>query len=181
MSGRPRKAPNTLAGHRPQRQGTALSTVGERLPAPELPKWAQDARRGWLAVTKERWDRFWDAPITDGVVLERRGDMMAVERYFVLLDELERAWRGYREKRVLANGRVNPLFKVAMEIEGRMMQMDQKLGLTPMDRLRMGISFGEAAKGFDDMMSRAMGNSDEEDEEDAPPSLAALAKMKVVN
>jgi phage terminase small subunit len=155
MAGRPRKAPNALAGHRAPRQGLKIVPNPERPPPPKPPT-------GLLKWTRERWDAYWSAPISDHV--DRDSDLHKVESFFEFVDERRRAWTAYRRKRFVPGSmgqlRLNPVWKVVLECEQRIDRLGDELGLSPLARARLGIAFGEAASAMREL-EEAMNEPDE--------------------
>ena len=43
---------------------------------------------------------------------------------------------------------VNPLITLTLKLEEKILKLEQELGLTPLSRQRLGISFSENAMGF---------------------------------
>ena len=43
---------------------------------------------------------------------------------------------------------INPLIQLTLKLEEKILRLEQELGLTPLARQRLGIAFGEAQMGF---------------------------------
>lgn len=102
---------------------------------------------GLLKKSKERWLVFWSSPVSKMVDLD--SDMPALERLFFLYDERLRASRGFRRQRMVEGSQgqsvVNPLAKLLKDFDAEIRQLEDRFGLTPMARMRLGFTFGEAA------------------------------------
>ena len=76
---------------------------------------------------------------------------------------------------------INPLSNYIAVVEGKIERIEEKFGLTPLDRMRLGISFGEAHRSLADMNADL--DDDAGDDEYAlpadykpPPAAAAAGK-----
>ena len=135
--GRIPKQKDKLTGHR----DSSLSVIkGGK--AFETPK----ANSRWLAKTKRYWNEYWDSDLASTA---QKVDFPAFYRLFQFYDEVERANRtiqnmgNYGLLGVGSTGQptINPLITLTLKLE-------QELGLTPLSRQRLGISFSENAMGF---------------------------------
>ncbi len=157
MAGRPRKAPNAIAGHRTKATPFALvpSTVVDIEPPPATP-------RGLLARSRGIWDRFWGCELSDHV--DRGADLYRVERWIRAVDELERAWRTYRSARLVTGSmgqvRINTIWRVVQDCEAFVAKAEEQLGMTPLARARLGLTLGQAGNTLEEL-NRRMNASDE--------------------
>jgi|TARA_R100000231_G_scaffold60972_1_gene49727 P27 family predicted phage terminase small subunit len=105
------------------------------------------APTGLLKKSKERWQVFWESPVSK--MVDMNSDMPALERLFFLYDERLRASRGFRRQRMVEGSQgqlvVNPLAKLFKDFDAEIRQLEDRFGLTPMARMRLGFTFGEAA------------------------------------
>lgn len=137
-------------GERRQRRNARPSIVVRRgARAVELPP----APRGLLRVTVERWEVYWSSPI--GQLADPQTDLPAIERLFSLLDERERAYRSYKKRRVVKGSTgqpvINPAWKHVPIMDAEIRQLEDRLGLTPQSRLKLGVTFGAAARSLEDL------------------------------
>jgi len=139
-----RKPEGTHQGHRSHAPVAMLPSAAKAGP-PEPPA-------GLLAATRAAWAGFWASPLA-ALVIE--ADHPALERLFELYDERARAWREYREHRVVEGSQgqpvANPLFRVAMALDVEVRALEDRYGLTPAARLKLGIRLGEAARSLEDL------------------------------
>jgi P27 family predicted phage terminase small subunit len=134
--------------------------AGTPVKAPPMPS-------GFLVSTQALWRSFWKSALARAVELDT--DLAAIQRLFTLYDERERAYRGFRKKRLiegsLGQSALNPLGRAMATFDAEIRQLEDRLGLTPRARLQLGIVFGEAAKSLQEL-NRALEQDDEGDEID---------------
>jgi hypothetical protein len=139
-----RKPPGTHQGHRPHTPAVVLAASGSEAPP--------DPPAGLLAATQEAWSGFWSSPLASLVI---PADLPGLRRLFQLHDERERAWRSYRRRRLVEGSQgqpvANPLFRVALGLEAEIRALEDRYGLSPSARLRLGIRFGKAARTLEDL------------------------------
>ncbi len=137
MPGSPKKPPAV-------RRGTnGTQDVQLREDAPETPA----CPRGLLKRTRERWESYWSSDVARAV--DPIADLHCVERWIAALDEYERVLPQVRRKRTLdtAQGVVlNPLATYLARVQREIRSAEAELGLTPMARLKLGITFQEARR-----------------------------------
>jgi P27 family predicted phage terminase small subunit len=108
---------------------------------------------GLLVATRDAWATFWGSPLA-GLVVD--SDLPALERLFQLYDERARAWRGYKRRRLVEGSQgqpvASPLFRVAMALESEIRPLEDRFGVTPAARLKLGIRLGEAARSLEDLV-----------------------------
>ena len=106
-----------------------------------------------LAATRELWERFWRSPIAQAVNIE--SDRPRLERWITYNDEWYRAMRGLRKERLVvgSTGQIvmSPLAAYVVKLERQIAAVEEKFGLTPLDRMRLGISFGDARRSLADL------------------------------
>lgn len=106
---------------------------------------------GLLAITKVAWEGFWLTPLAQ---LITAADRPALDRLFGLYDELDRIWRFARKHRMVTGSQgqevLNPLYKEADSLRGEIRALEDRFGLTPMARLKLGVKFGEAKRSLAD-------------------------------
>jgi len=97
---------------------------------------------------------------------------------FQYYDEAERANRTIARQGnagLLAEGSkgqavINPLIQLTLKLEEKILRLEQELGLTPLARQRLGIAFGEAQMGFQQLQQLLQ----EDNKEIADPRLKQL-------
>lgn len=151
-----------------RRQRTNTPGVGQLVPTeresvPEL-------RGELLDVTLETWAEFWQSDVSSLVV---PSDLPALRRLFSLYDERERCYadavaggrttRGSTGQETLA-----PLYKHVTTLDEKILALEDRFGMTPLARLKLGAQLGDAAKSLDEMNRRLA-----DDDDDAPDPRAA--------
>jgi P27 family predicted phage terminase small subunit len=124
---------------------------------------------GLLKATREDWSGFWESPLASLVV---PADVPALRRLFALYDERLRAYQGYRRQRLapgsMGQPTLNPLFGAMKGMDAEIRALEDRFGLSPIARLRLGVALGEAAKSLDEL-NRSLDADDDPDEPDADP------------
>lgn len=156
--------------HPDRRQGRHRADIGV-LPPPQtdVPK----PPTGLLKATRVWWDEVWRHDIAGAWV---ESDRSVVERLATLRDERERAYCGYRKSRLVEGSQgqpvINPLAKVMQSLDTEIRQLEDRLGLSPMARLKLGATFGAAHKSLDEMNREFDADTDDDEEDD--PRIGAL-------
>ena len=135
-----------LADKRSQRrQAMVLDFKPPAEPPPPLPKLMGGK---CLAATEALWGRFWTSPIAQ--LVNRESDMPRLARWIYYCDEWLRALRSFRNRRLVTGSQgqpvINPLGDYVLKLEKQIAAVEEKFGLTPLDRMRLGITFGEARR-----------------------------------
>lgn len=138
----PRKALSARTGHsKGRKEAPRIGLVpSERadIVAPEPPK-------GLLKTTRKVWDAYWQSPVANAA--DVNADASRLERWIRCIDELERSWKVFRAERVVAGSHgqpvLNPLGAYIKQLLGEISKAETEMGLTPMARLRLGITYGE--------------------------------------
>jgi|TARA_R110000787_G_scaffold63044_3_gene142178 P27 family predicted phage terminase small subunit len=144
VKGRLPKEKNKLAGHR----DNSLSVLqgGKTF---ETPK----ANKKWLQKTRSYWLQYWESELSS---MAQKVDFPAFYRLFQYYDQNERAQNTLRKlgnNGLLSLGStgqstINPLITLTLKLEEKILRLEQELGLTPLSRQRLGISYSENAMGF---------------------------------
>lgn len=151
--------PPKLASRRQRRGGTSLVVCeGDgAVVAPELPG-------GLLKATRQWWAQLWADPIAS--VFEP-SDVGALRRLATLVDERERAFRAFRRGRVVAGSkgqpRLHPLGRLVADLDVEIRNLEDRFGLSPQARLRLGVQFAESARSLDELNRRLNVDMDEGD------------------
>lgn len=139
-----------------------LEIVPSGTPAPELPP---AAGVGWRRETKDVWRRFWASPVAQTV--DRASDWQVVHRWITYVDEWFRCMRVVRRNRLVPGSmgqvRVNPLYTVVLNLEQRIARVEEKLGMTPLDRMRLGIDYAAAQRSLEGL-NDDLNEADDEEE-----------------
>jgi P27 family predicted phage terminase small subunit len=104
------------------------------------------APRGLLAASRAIWDGFWSSPVA--LAVDRQSDMHRVNRWITAVDEYERCMPVLRKTRLVKGSMgqpvLNPLASYLAQVEANLKAAESDLGLTPMARLKLGVTFGQA-------------------------------------
>ena len=164
MPGPPPKPPES----RQRRNARAAIVVRRGAGALEAPA----APRGWLRATAERWAIYWASPV--GQLADPETDLPAILRLYSLYDERERAYRAYKKRRLVKGSQgqpvVNPAWRQVPVMDAEIRQLEDRLGLTPQSRLKLGVTFGAAARSLEDLNRDLTKDDDASDDQD--PRLA---------
>ena len=153
-------------GDRRQRRNTRELGVVMSVPTRSAPVPAPPA--GLLVSTRNVWAAFW---ASEQASLVMPADHPALLRLFTLLDERERCARAASKRRLIEGSQgqpvLNPLLKHVAALDGEIRQLEDRFGLTPLARLRLGVTFGEAHRSLADL-NRALVEEVAGDVEDDP-------------
>lgn len=119
---------------------------------PPLPVVQWPEGKDWHAQSRVRWREIWESEVSQ--IWDAKGDMGRLVRYIVNFDQWLKLTEAIAGREVVRGSRgqvrANPLFNVRIGLELELKAAEEKLGLTPMDRMRLGIEIGGAARGLDD-------------------------------
>ena len=101
---------------------------------------------GLLKASKDRWEAYWRSAVSSAVDLN--ADFGLVERWIRSVDEWHRAYRDFRKSRITEGSTgqlvLSPLAKLIRQLESEIGRCEQQLGLTPIARLRLGLTANQA-------------------------------------
>ncbi|HUF53805.1 MAG TPA: P27 family phage terminase small subunit [Dehalococcoidia bacterium] len=141
MVARRQKPPSMLADRRPQRTAriVTVTTIEEPPPMPE---------GDFLKASIDLWQRFWTSP--SARFIDHGSDLFAAKHWICYYDEWLRAMASVQRYRMVITprGRLipNPLTKLADTLEERLAKLEEKFGLSPLDRMRLGIESAEGER-----------------------------------
>jgi P27 family predicted phage terminase small subunit len=149
----PRKDP----ARRQNRVTTDLVVVGSGV---SLPVPAPD--EAWRADTVGRWGDFWGSKIAAQV---EPSDVGSLRRLFYLYDELDRMKDAIELTGRVVEGsqgqpRPNPLYSQVEKFAAECRQLEDRFGLSPVARLKMGVVFADAHSSLDALNSQIAGTVD---------------------
>ncbi len=155
-----------------RRQRRNTQSVGKVLSAPQTARVAPAMPAGLLAPVRASWVAFW---ASEQASLVMPADHPALVRLFALLDERERSAKAARRQRLVEGSQgqlvLNPLLKYVASLDAEIRQLEDRFGLTPLARLRLGVTFGEAHRSLADL-NRAVLEESEVDDDDPRADIA---------
>jgi P27 family predicted phage terminase small subunit len=120
---------------------------------------------GLLKASKDRWESYWRSAVSSAVDLQ--ADWGVLERWIRSVDEWHRAYRDFRKARTTEGSTgqlvLSPLAKLIRQLEGEIVRAEHELGLTPMSRLKLGLTAGQAR-----LTAEALNRSLSEDDDNSP-------------
>jgi len=133
------------------------------------------ANSRWTTKTIKYWKQYWNSELA---TTAQEVDLPAFYRLFQYYDLTERANRVISRQGnagLLAEGSkgqavINPLIQLTTKLEEKILKLEQELGLTPLSRQRLGIAFGEAQMGFQQLQQLLQ----EDDKKMIDPRIAAM-------
>jgi P27 family predicted phage terminase small subunit len=152
---------------RDRRQGRATADLGiVKAPVEAVPPIPHPRGGQLLAETAAAWATFWGSELA-GLVTE--ADLPALVRLFRSYDLRERFARIVTRSPMVAGSkgqpRVNPAAGELASLDGRISALEDRFGLTPLARFRLGLTFGAAARSIEKLNE---GFDDDDDTEDDP-------------
>jgi hypothetical protein len=107
------------------------------MPPPDI-EWSDEVQAAWL--------EFWSSPLADPKVL-RSTDVPALRRLFDLRARLDRAQSEFDDCPTVSGSMgqttMSPWAAEVHRLEAAIGKLEDKFGLTPMSRLRLGVTFEE--------------------------------------
>jgi len=121
----------------------------------------------WRPGTVERWNDFFASPVASQVDVSDQG---ALRRLFRLYDEIERLWEAVETTGRVVEGsqgqpRPNPLFKQIEGFQAEARQLEDRFGLSPMARFRLGVQFADAHASLDQLNERLQSRTSQFDDD----------------
>lgn len=108
----------------------------------------------WLSTKNaDFWRQYWSSDLA--LAADPKTDIQAIHRLFGLYDERDRLEKAYKAKPLIKGSmgqmRLNPLRGLISGCDAEILKLEDRFGLNPISRLRLGITFGEAAKTMADL------------------------------
>ena len=158
MGGSPKKPADQRQGHKTKDVGMVAVEPGRPVPVADV---------AWREGTVERWVAFFGSALASQVEPSDEG---AFRRLFKLYDELDRLWEAIEETGRVVPGsqgqpRPNPLFKQVEAFQAEARQLEDRFGLSPLSRLRLGITFADAQASLDGLNARLAAKLSEQDDD----------------
>lgn len=157
----PAPKPAAKRQRRNQRDVGAISVVPTAV-ASDHP----EPQKGLLKAVEQTWFEFWTSE-TSGLV--KPADLPALHRLWSLYDERQRCLNSARKGRVVEGSTgqpvLNPLYKHMATLDSQIVALEDRFGLTPMARLKLGVTFGEAHRSLADLNASVEADDDADDED----------------
>lgn len=148
----PGSMPKPPAKRKRRNPRTEVGVVGV-LPRVGVPP----APSGLLANTVMRWEAYWSSPV--GGAANPVSDRAAVERLFRAYDEMDRVGGEFRRERVVEGSTgqptLHPLGRYIATLNSEILQLEDRLGLSPKARAQLGLAIAEAKKTLGDLATIA--------------------------
>lgn len=139
-----------------ERRDVGLIAVDGEIVIPEPPT-------GMLKQVLDSWAMFWRSPLARLVQID--SDLPSLYRLFTLYDERERCYRAVRKERLVMGSQgqmvLNPLYRQMSTNDTEIRNLEDRFGLTPMARLKLGVQMGDAARSLADINAALEDDDDE--------------------
>lgn len=161
MVGTAQKPADQLKGHSPRQGGEVIPLRSLDMDDPDYQPPAAPPRRDGKAldpVAVIAWDGFWRSPLAR--LVREDSDQVALRRWALALDELERLQAQFDaddEGGMLTYGstgqpKLHPFFDRMKELRSTIERIEERFGMDPLSRMRLGIAFAEAQQGLADLV-----------------------------
>lgn len=167
MVGARQKPTITLQDRRPQRTASAPvvpdhvedSGLPPKMVEGEFVMAVPDPPRGLRPHTIANWQTFWTSPLRPYVI---GVDRFIIDDYFYYMNEFDIARSAYRRKKTDKGSTghstvVSHHWKVMQDCRAEMSKFEAQLGIGPLSRMRLNISFAQAAESLADMLNALNG------------------------
>lgn len=107
----------------------------------------------WRKNTVDEWDSFWSSPLV--ALVNPGSDLPALRRLFDYRDDLDRAHAEIRKVGVQTDGsrgqtRMHPLISYAVNLEKMIAPLEDRFGLSPLSRLKLGAQLSDVKKSLNE-------------------------------
>jgi len=148
---------------------TVIDGAKARIAKPKPPE-------GLSAAVRESWDTFWASPLAAHTIAT---DVAALRRLFRLYEQRERYIEIAAED-TLSTGStgqlvLHPLIKEVDTLDGKILALEDRYGLSPMSRLKLQVTLGDASKSLAEV-NAALASRKRSDEEPEDPRALAVGK-----
>lgn len=157
MANRRQKPASQLQG-----RGSAYRNTGAVALAADAARPVPGAPKGLTTRAREVWRTFWRSPL--GGAVDYQGDGPALRRWIWLVSERERLldrFHGEGEDRLslttfgsTGNVVLHPLLKLEERLSREIMMYEDRFGMTPLARMRLGVAIGQAHESLDGLRRR---------------------------
>lgn len=148
MAGQRQKPVDSLTFRRGGRGGEAIDLTQAAGYATEIP----DPPAGIVKAAREAWVAFWRSDVS--ALVNRHADLTALRRWAVCLSERERVWAKLRKEWTVTGSMgqrvINPLGTYMDRLTREIARYEDKFGMTPQARMRLGVTFGHFRRAMQD-------------------------------
>lgn len=99
-----------------------------------------------LPESRRIWRAYWQSQVSNAA--DEHADLHRIQRWIRSVDEYERCHKEFSQERIVRGSRgqpvMHPLASYLATLESEITRAEGELGLTPLARLRLGITFGQA-------------------------------------
>ena len=139
----PRKPLHLRTGHsKGAKEVPRLGIVPARTEQAVVPK----PPTGLSAKSRRVWRNYWQSQVSGAA--DQLADMPRIERWITQLDEYEKVWQVFVKTRLVKGSKgqvsLNPLAGHLATLETQITRAEKELGMTPLARAQLGVTFGEA-------------------------------------
>lgn len=137
------------------------------------------ASKDLLSVTVEKWDAFWKSDLAKTM---REEQLPMIVRLFDRYDERERAVRVIRQDGRLTRGSqgqlvLHPLQRLIDSCETAILQLEDRLGVSPRSRVNAGGQGAGLPGSLDDVNRRLSGDAEQEESDVEDPRDKVVAHI----
>lgn len=129
-------------------------------------------------ISKEsvgEWDQYWASEVAFAV---READLPALRRLWLLRDEWGRCFRAFQRRRFVEGSTGQPVISPAANelhrIEADVRALEDRFGVTPASRLRLGLTGAQLTASLEELAGAAGGEAEKTDETDDPRIVAPV-------
>lgn len=151
-----RKPSSELQGY-----GSAYRKTNDVTLTPDAARRVPTPPKGLTRDAVAVWRSFWRSPL--GGAVDYAGDGPALRRWITLVSNRERllsrfygdgADEALTVRGSLGQVAINPLLKLEERLSREILQYEDRFGMTPLGRMRLGIAIGQAAESLDGLRKR---------------------------
>lgn len=119
-----------------------LGLVPAKEPSAIVPK----PPAGLTTQSRKIWRAYWESQVSNAA--DQQADMHRLQRWIQYVDEYEKVSKVFRSTRLVKGSMgqpvLNPLSGYLANVEANISRAENEMGLTPLARLRLGITYGQA-------------------------------------
>lgn len=121
-------------------------------------------------AAKAEWASLWASPLAK--TYDIRSDVAALRRLFKLRHKLAVYEQLPLDEEVVTGSTgqmvMHPLVKQADSLRSQIVQLEDRFGLSPIARLKLGVTLGDATRSLEDLNNRLLAEESDDDDDDDP-------------